>query len=250
MFRHCIHAMVALVICSGVAGSAVAVADDVQPWKLIDEHGGLKVYRRDIPGTNLYEFRGVALVEARVPKIVALLGDAKKLPHWVYGCLKGELLEKNFDDLDLAADPSDHYEIVYGENWAPWPLQNRDYILKSSVRFVPATSHQALSVRVTSQNMDYASRPITEGLTRLPLMRIVINLVPVGDNLDLTEIDFRIVMDPGGIIPDAIINLVSRELPRSSLEALGDLVKTEDYNRNLERLVQHHYSRQLLQLSH
>jgi len=72
----------------------------------------------------------------------------------------------------------------------------------------------------------------------------------VGDNLDLTEIDFRIVMDPGGIIPDAIINLVSRELPRSSLEALGDLVKTEDYNRNLERLVQHHYSRQLLQLSH
>jgi hypothetical protein len=171
------------------------------------------------------------------------------------------LLEKNFDYNDTSKDPTAYYEIIYGVNKAPWPVRNRDYVIKSHITYVPGTAIRPFHVNVHSENVQHALRPNQYGLVRVPMLVINLDLTPLpaapagapgapNQNTELTEVDFSVVMDPGGYIPDAVVNLISRGLPLKTLQSLAELVKTQDYNHDIERLVSYHYKKSLPTSAH
>ncbi len=211
-----------------------------RPWTLLDDDDGVKVYRRDVPGTNLYEFRGVGTVGASMAKIVAVLSDASKMPQWVDGCISGELVEKNYNEHDLKAQPTEQNAIFYAVAKAPWPLQNRDYVVRSNITFVQASASRPAGMTIVSNNVTHPRYPARDGLVRLPLMHSRLDLTPLGSG-DKTLVDFSVVVDPGGVVPDMVINILSHRLPMKTLVALAELVKVQDYNRALETMVAHHF---------
>jgi len=218
-------------------GLAAAQAD----WSPLGEEDGVRIYRRDIPGTSLYEFRGVGEVKASMAKIISIISEPSKMPRWLEGCIHGELVDRNYTVKDPKAPFSSQYSVFYAITKSPWPLHNRDYVIKSHVVVTPATPSIPAGLTVDTQTIDHPKYPPVKSMVRLPLMRSKLAMTPLGGGNERTEVDFSVVLDPGGNIPDFVVNFISHDLPLKTLSALNDLVKDNDYNHELERLIQHHY---------
>jgi len=217
-------------------------AAPILEWSALGEEDGVRIYRRAEPGTGLFEFRGVGVVNAGMAKIIALLSDASNMPRWLDGCISGELVEKNYNEQAENPDIKGKNVVFYAVNKAPWPLHNRDYVISSTVAFAAATSLQPAGLVIDIQSIKHPKFPPAKGLVRLPLMRSRIGLLPVDKANDKTEVDFSVVLDPGGILPAFIVNIVSHDLPLKTLLSLNELVKDQDYNRDIERMIQRIYA--------
>lgn len=203
-------------------------------WRQIDDEDGIKIYRREVAGTNLLEFRGVGVVPAAMPKIVAILSNVSNMPLWVNDCRHAELVEKNFDENNPAVVPDNPYLIYYAINKSPWPLEDRDYVIKSRLVVEPAVNGSPLKVLLLGETVEHGKMAKKTGLTRIPRMQITIKLNALANNSAHSVVDFAILIDPEIMLPDAIINLVTRQLPLKTLTKLAQLVPNAQYSRNIE----------------
>ena len=228
-------------------------ADDQTPsrenvkisWQRVDEDEGVTVYRRQTPGSRFVEFRGVGEVDAPIPKIIALMADVTNMPHWVFGCVKGELIERNFTEDDLNRAPSDYHQVLYGVNTLPWPLRNRDYVLQANVNFIPASPPEPFRVVLAMHAVEHRLKPVEPGFVRMPEMRTTIIFTPLDSDLRRTTVDFSVITDPGGLIPDWVTNFSTRNIPRKTIATLREFSKSTAYSRKMEKLVMHHYLRSI-----
>jgi hypothetical protein len=212
-------------------------------WQQIGDEGGIKVYRRAVTGSKLFEFRGIGTVNASIPKMIAIMADFKYLPEWVYGCRKGELVAKNFDEEELDRKSDDYHEILYGINDLPWPLEPRDYILKAHVEFVQPTKNDSFKVILVMNSITHPNYPQREKMVRMVKMSSTIVLTPIKGDESKTRVDFAVTTDPAGNIPAWVTNLAAREIPSKTLLSLRQFVNKTEYNFKLEKLVQHHYDK-------
>ena len=220
-----------------------AVFDDA--WEEIDQSDGIEVYRRKVPDEGLFEFRGVGVVDVSIPKLVALMADADNLPLWMFGCIKGELLERNFNEDEYARASEEYYEILYGINSFPWPVNNRDYVVKAGIRFIPKGREDPFRVHVVTQNVSHPQKPAGGAYVRMPRLHTLFVLTPLAGSPNRTKVDLIIAADPGGYVPHWVTNLVSRILPYKTILSLRELAKTDGYNKKMEALVLYHYQRSI-----
>ena len=239
----------------GGGGKAVSgeglVASSDGSWEEIDASDGVTVYRRTTPHNGLYEFRGVGVIDAGIPKLIALMSDAEHMSGWVYGCIKGELLERNFTEDEYDKETSGYYQIFYGVNSMPWPVKNRDYVLKANIQIQPPTKEYPFRVNVVSQTVNHPLKPTNTDNVRMPGLSAVFVLTPLkgpSGAMDKTKVDFVVAADPGGYIPNWITNIASRMLPRKTISSLQELALTERYNKRMEALVFYHYQRNLREI--
>lgn len=213
-------------------------------WQNISEKDGIQVFRRETSGSNLYEFRGRGLVEAGLPKIIALITDTRLMPDWVHTCISPRLVEKNYEFDSYDMEVHEYYQIIYIVNHAPWPLKNRDYTFRAHLEYQAPQNGQPECVVVDSKNIDNDKIPAQPDKVRMPLMHSRMSLTNMdADGRVKTLVDFAIQIDPGGIIPDWIINLVSRNVPYKTIMCLRSLVLREDYDKRIENLVSYHVNR-------
>ena len=211
------------------------------PWQQIDEEDGVTVYRRQTPGSRFVEFRGVGEVEAPIPKIIAMMADVSHMPDWIFGCIKGELVERNFTEDDYDRDPTDYHQVIYGVNSLPWPLHNRDYVLLANVSFIASGVHEPFHVILATHAVEHHKKPQVIGYIRMPQMRTTIVFTPMDNGLGRTLVDFSVITDPGGLIPDWVTNMATRDIPRKTITALREFSKGDNYSKKMEKLVMHHY---------
>ena len=222
-----------------------ALLDD-KTWEKFDEEDGVQLYRRTLADGKLKEFRGVGVVDASIPKIITLLADAANLPFWVNDCVHGELIGRNFDVTDFNKEADAYQEIVYGINRMPWPLENRDYVVKSNVVFVPAGKERPAHALVQNFKTTDPAKPEQKGMVRMPQMNVFFMLTPVTMNLNKTAFDITISVDPGGMVPTWATNLAARMMPLKTVQALRELVHTSNYDKQMYRLVEYHFNRIIL----
>ena len=89
-----------------------------QDWEKIDEEKGVKIYQKEIPGSSVLAFRGVAIVEASLAKIYYVLQDYKHEKEWV------DMLDKNVILKNFSKDE----RIQYQSFDLPWPISDRDFV--------------------------------------------------------------------------------------------------------------------------
>jgi len=89
-------------------------------WEQVVSSDNLVVERRDYAGSALQEIRGVTRVKTSLNALMALLKDADFNRHWVYRSGGARILQEN------------GYEqaYVYGIVDAPWPMQDRDTVVR------------------------------------------------------------------------------------------------------------------------
>lgn len=183
---------------------APAFGDDWAPVYLSDE---LRVERREYRGSPLEEIRGVTLLDASVRAALALLRDADFNRQWVYRSGGATILEEH----------GDSQAYVYGIVDAPWPMQDRDAVVRFDSQLQPETGE--ITITITNfpdfipERAEYVRVPEFGGFWKLrPL-----------DNYTV-EVTYQVHGDPGGWVPVWLANIAAQTSVRRTLENMRRVV--------------------------
>ena len=183
-------------------------------WALVSDEHGIVVDRRHIDGSNLMEFRGRGTVEAPIASILAVFNDVDRATEWMDSCNGSRVVE----------DASDTDKVVYNRTHAPWPVADRDAVLHNVARF----DESQRKVELDFWSVDDAKEPPVKGVVRMPFLRGHWILWPSTDG-NTTRVEYQVHANPGGALPNWLVNYVSRDLPFKTIEGLRAQVKRRHY---------------------
>lgn len=243
-----LNLLLTIVLCNFVilprANAEAPVAD--KNWEALNTSEDVTVYRSVKALDNIFTFRGVGLVDASIPKLIALMSDPQRMPDWVFNCVEGELVERNFKESDRASDASSYYQVFYGVTSVPWPLTPRDYVLKAKITYEKEPgSSLPKNVTIAMRSIQHPQKPLVAGRVRMPVMESMIVMTPEDAQGKKTWVDFSVTTNPGGVIPAWLSRIYSRDIPRKTLLNLRKMAQRQDYNKAFEELVTYHYQQQL-----
>lgn len=188
-----------------------------QSWEQVDQSEGITVWQRAVPGTSLVEFRGRGLVQDNIRKLLAVLADHDRKTEWMHQCAESRLVQ--------AMNPK--HLILYNRTGSPYPfISDRDVVVEAQVQFW-ADKKQ---IRIDAWNVEHARVPERKGAVRMP--KLLLSWVLVQKDENTTEVTYEVQADPGGSLPNWLVNLASKSLPLHSIRNLRKQVK-KDYAKEL-----------------
>jgi START domain len=181
-------------------------------WKLAKEEDGIKVYYRKIEGKNLNEIKIQSVFNCNLSTLVAALGDVSKYKEWVYATKEAKTLKRI----------SNREVIYYDAIDFPWPLNNRDLVIHAKV--VQSAENKIVKVSLNSQNDLY---PEQKGIVRIKFFKAEYVLSPQKDKV---MVDYILSSDPGGMLPDPVVNLALDQGPVKTMQSLKKMIAKGAYN--------------------
>ncbi len=179
-----------------------AAADD---WKVRRHGDDVTVWTQPAPGFSLSASRAATRVAVGVDAVLALLSDAPSFPHWFSDCNENRVL----------AQVSAGERIVYVATNAPFPVSDRDSIIRTRVSHDAATG--AVSVSMLGQPTYIPPRA---GHVRVPKLEGLWTLTPV--SATETDVTFELRADTGGSVPAF---LAERQVTSGPFETMRNLRK-------------------------
>lgn len=187
-----------------IAVAAPARASEAK-WEELSNEDGIVVWSREVPGTSLVEFRGRGLVKSPIKHLIAILRDQDRKTEWMANCVGNHAIEY------LPGNKM----VIYNRVGSPAPLvDDRDTVLQTEARFDVA----ARTVELSFQETKHPKMPAVEDVVRMPKTRGFWRLEYKDPNL--TMVTYQVQADPGGSIPQWVVNWASKGLPRKTLEGL------------------------------
>ena len=188
---------------AALAGTpSIAGAEANEGWSLELQQDGIDVYTRPVEGSGIKEFKGVAVVDASIDGILSLLRDSSRFKTWFPNTAESKLLGREGD-----------YSYQYSVMALPWPMSNRDNVLRSI--FTRNQETGVVDITIVAAP-DY--HPVQEGLVRVQKARGTWRLEPLGEHK--THVMFAMHLEPGGGIPQWMINA---RIVATPFEALTNL---------------------------
>jgi hypothetical protein len=184
----------------------------VVDWKLSKEEDGIKVYYRKIEGKNLNEIKIQSVFNCNLSTLVAAMGDVPKYKEWVYSTKEAKLLKR-----------INNREVIYYDAIDfPWPLNNRDLVIHAKTS--QATDSKVVRVTLNAQNDGY---PVQKGIVRIKFFKAEWVLTPQKDKV---LVDYILSSDPGGMLPDPVVNLALDQGPVKTMQSLKKMIAKGAYN--------------------
>lgn len=177
-------------------------------WEKIDEDEGIVVYRKDVPSSPLLAFRGDAIVDAPIEKVLWVLGDNAHRTDWVDRLAESRILEKK----------GDYDFVVYQHFDLPFPITDRDYVYRGR-----AYREASGKVIVTLESVTHEKAPQTVGV-RADLVGSRYVLTPKGGK---THVSVEIQTDPKGSVPAWLVNTIQKRWPVKTLTGLRGQVRKD-----------------------
>lgn len=168
----------------------------------------VRVWTCAIPDEPLRGFKAVTTVRSSLSGLVGLLLDTTAAPQWVFRTDRIELLRRD--------DRARTFTVRAETNF--WPLTNRDVVLNGRVQQDPVS----LVVEIDSQSVPPGQYPLRDGFIRMPNMRGHWEFRPLGNGL--VEVTMTGLANPGGALPDFLVNLVIQETPYQTLLGLRRVI--------------------------
>jgi hypothetical protein len=193
-----------LIFAAGLLLSGGASA--LEEWSLDKQGNGIEVYTRPVAGSGIKEFKGTAEVDADVEAIMGVLRDSAGFKNWFPNTTESKLLARE-------GNVSHQYSVM----GAPWPVSNRDNVLRSEWTQDEATGVVDITIVAAP---DYY--PVQEGRVRVRNANGTWKLEPSG--AQKTRVTFTMHLDPGGGIPTWLINTRVVETPFEALTNLRVVV--------------------------
>lgn len=181
-----------------------ALADD---WETVFAEDGLWVARRDYSSSPLQEIRGITTVKASLGEVMALLKDAPFNAQWVYRSGGASILQEE----------GYARAWVYGVVDAPWPMQDRDTVVRFDYR-----QQADNSIVITITNMpDFV--PHKARYVRVPDFGGFWRLDPLADGW--VKVTYQVYGDPGGWVPTWLANYAAMTSVTRTLQNMPTAVK-------------------------
>jgi hypothetical protein len=199
-------AFVAAALFAGTPSTASATT--TEDWSLDKQENGIEIYTRPVEGSGIKEFKGVAVVDAGIDGILALLRDSDRFKTWFPNTSESKLLARE-------GDVSYRYSVM----GTPWPMADRDNVLRSVSTRNDKTGVVDITVVAAP---DYL--PVQDGRVRVQKAHGTWKLEPLGE--DKTNVTFTMHLEPGGGIPQWMINVRIVATPFEALTNLRTTVAT------------------------
>ncbi len=190
----------------------------MEDWELLRDRDGIKVYKKHIEGSNLYEFKGDTVVNAKIATVIEVMLDFKAMTKWVvfleeFRVLKG--LEIKDNDFTMS---------IYIFTDPPWPVLNRDCIIKVAGKH---SNNNNTKITVDTAALRKQIVPLKKGCIRLTKFSNKWIVESITDNK--TSVSYSIRIDPEGYIPAWIVNPIIKRQPFHTLRNLKQMAKSPKY---------------------
>ncbi|MBI9077727.1 MAG: START domain-containing protein [Desulfatibacillum sp.] len=196
------------------------------PWKLSKDDNGVRVYSRPVKGSDLLEFEAMTEIPASLSVLGAVLADVPSYPQWMSNCREASIIT----ELDA------NTLMVYYVQTLPWPIANRDVVLKASTLLDEEKGclEVLLQAAPDSDGPSYAKR------VRMTRFSGRLFLEATGENL--TRVSFRIMADPAGSLPSSGVNAGALNVPYRTLLGMKEMARKEKYVEAAREYMEKHSS--------
>lgn len=184
--------------------ASVCIADDGGAgWTVIQRERGITVSKRVQPDCDLPSFRGQGRIHGNVLQILAVMLDLKAVGSWAHGVHTSRPLQR--------IDARTH--LLYLSSDLPWPIRDRDMVVRSSVEVVRPSEefHIALRCEPNVAGPKSDAIRVTRCVSSLHLRKV---------DEETTEVDYVMSLDPGGHLPRWSAEFVTKKSPFETLVAL------------------------------
>ena len=183
-------------------------------WVLKQDKDGIKVYTKDLENSSFKAVKTVCIIDASLTKLTAVLLDINSSKDWVYATKSCTVIKQ--------ASPSELF--YYSEVNIPWPVNNRDFIVRLKV----AQDAKTKVVTVEGENKP-TLLPEKKNIVRIQQCYSKWIIVPQTNGQ--VKIEYVLQVDPGGLVPAWLINLFATKGPFESFKNLRLQVKKPVYSR-------------------
>lgn len=181
-----------------------------QDWALKSDKDYVKVFYKATG--NIHQIKLTTAFQAPLSGITHLLSEVPTYPKWGYKVIESRLLKK-ISETDM------YYYVKFD---FPWPLSDRDLVLRTHLSQDPTTK---AIVSISHAEPDFI--PTLTDYVRIRTANTKWVLTP-GSN-GWTNVEYYIHSDPGGNIPDWVVNMAIDVGPRETINRMRQLLRQPQY---------------------
>ena len=196
-----------LLLCSTLAW---AQSPSGVKWELVKEGKGIQVYTAPVPNSGRKYIKVTAALSGSLSRVQAVFRDIPKQKQWVYATKQAYLLQKT----------DDNHLLYYNETALPWPASNRDVPIRMALAEDPA--RHALTI---TQDGDADAAPTHKGIVRVPHFSGHWTFRESGKGQ--LQVEYYLDIDPGGSLPNWVVNMFIAKGPYETLVKLRELVSSQ-----------------------
>jgi hypothetical protein len=171
-------------------------------WELALSKDGIKVYTRKANNQRIKEFKAITTIQAPIDTILPYLLDVPGYVEWMNAVKEAKMLRKE-----------ENVFYSYSVAALPWPFDDRDQVAKTTVEKDTLTGQVVCNIEVMKEGYpeDKKKVRIKEGFGHWLLKE---------NDSSSTVVEYRFYADPGGNLPEGIVNMFIEESPFKTLKAL------------------------------
>ncbi|MDA1048615.1 MAG: START domain-containing protein [Verrucomicrobia bacterium] len=175
-------------------------------WKKVDTEDGVTVYEKDVG--EMVAFRGEGQITAPIGKLLYVIEDSAHWKEWIENFDKGHLIQKK----------ADFHKIFYQAFDSPFPASDRDIVYEARTRRDASTG----KVYVEMRSVLHPKAPKTVGV-RVNLKYTRYEITPLKEGC--LHVVLETLSNPGGSLPDFLVNWAQRDYPVKLFQGLRRQVK-------------------------
>jgi len=184
-----------------------------EEWRLAREDQGIEVSIRKVEGSAIAESRAIMKLEGvTLSTVLALIADVAHQHEWI----------ASMDESRVLAVISPVEQINYTLSRAPWPVADRDAVVRSKFSF---DQEQGVARVETHAEPDYI--PQRSGVVRIRKVDSSWTVTRLPENA--IEVRYQVHSEPGGSLPAWLVNRIIFEQPFETLLNLREQVKLTQY---------------------
>lgn len=204
----------------------VTTSIQAENWQKVYTKEGITVERIYVKNVSQLKFRGTGVIESDLVTILTVLQDFENQSRW----------NKNTYDNKIVQKMSDTEFIGYSAIKMPWPFLDRDYVIYLNVH----TDDKNRIVSVLGREVNHKSVPINPKKVRIPFMRTKWTFKPLKEAKGKkTLVQFTVHSDPGGNVPDWLINFISKYIPYKTIANIRKQIKDGNYDTKFAEKYEH-----------
>ncbi|MBW0148831.1 START domain-containing protein [Marinobacter arenosus] len=190
-------------------------AEDADGWSLRKEADSIRVYTIDRDDSSFKAFKAEAVIDAPIENLMAVMMNPQSCVEWVHNCTESYA----FGTGDF------HDRYAYSVNDMPWPVTDRDYVLRIRTRGDQGSGEIIMDLNATpNQRAEFDTR------VRVDRSDTLYRFIPEGSKTRMIWLQHT---DPNGSLPGWLVNSLLVDIPVRSLQAL-ERVAGKDRYQNFE----------------
>ena len=166
------------------------------------------VEKKNSPEDEVNTYRGTTTMPISIERIAYVLDDTESKTEWVSRLKQENRLEGN---------PFSYRSIAYQHYNLSWPVSDRDYVIESKWTVMKDMKLPTAILSIKSTIRDDV--PEIQGRVRGQLDHLVYKLEKLKSNQ--TRVTVEIMVNPKGLLPNFMINLIQKEWPITTLRQLN-----------------------------